>query len=77
MRPEPPSLLELFDGLSIPLRTDSRNLYTAVVILPYERCHLGKDAQGTPALLIKLDSGQARNSPPPIRLQHLLCTHLF
>ena len=74
MRPEQPSLLELFNGLSIPLCTD-RNLYTAVLILPYERCHLGRDAKGAPALLLKLDSSQVNSSPPPIHLQHLFVAH--
>jgi len=74
MRPEHPSILELFNGLSIPLRTD-RNLYTAVLILPYERCHLGRDAKGAPALLLQLDSSQVNSAPPPIHLQHLFVAH--
>ena len=74
MRPEHPSILELFNGLSIPLRTD-RNLYTAVLILPYEHCHLGRDAKGAPALLLKLDSGHINSSTPPIHLQHLFVAH--
>lgn len=75
MTPEHPSILEIFNRLSIPLRTENRNLYTATVIPPYERCHLGRDAQGSPALLIKLDSGQVRGSQPPIHLQHLFVAH--
>ncbi len=73
--PERLSIIELFNGLSIPLRKESTNLYTAVVIHPYERCHLGRDAQGAPALLVRLDSGQIRGSPPPIHLQHLFVAH--
>ena len=61
MIPELPSLLELFIELSVPLWTDNRNLYTAIVIPPYEHYRLGKDSKGAPALLIKLDSSQGRN----------------
>lgn len=75
MTSERPSILELFNGLSIPLPTESTNLYNAVVINPYERCHLGRDAQGAPALLIRLYSDQVRGSPPPIHLQHLFVAH--
>jgi hypothetical protein len=75
MTPEHPSILELFYGLGIPPCTESRNLYTAVEIPQYGHCHLGRDAQGAPALLIKWESGQARSSPPPIRLQHLFVAH--
>lgn len=75
MRPELPSLLDLILGLSIPPTIDNRNLYMAAVVSPYERYRLGKDSKGAPALLIKLDSSQGRNSPPPIRLQHLFVAH--
>jgi len=72
---ELPSLLELFSGLSAPIHTDNRNLYAAAVIPTYERYRIGKDAQGAPALLIRLDDSQGRLSPPPIRLQHLFVAH--
>ena len=69
------SLIEIFNRLVAPAPSGSKSLFTAVRITPYERYRLGKDADGSPALLIKLDLTESKNTSPPIRLQHLYVAH--
>ncbi|MFC2026407.1 PD-(D/E)XK motif protein [Chloroflexota bacterium] len=65
------NLIDLFDALVPPEKSDDDRLYSASVIPDYSRYHLAKDSVNAPALLIELEEQIFHSLQPSLHLQHL------
>ncbi len=69
------NLIDLFDTLVAPKKSQDDRLYAANVIPGFSRYHLAKDSGNAPALLIELEEQVSHSMQPSIHLQHLYVVH--
>ena len=65
------NLIELFQSLKSTATVYGSNQFSTTLIPGYEQHRLGKDAQGSPLLLISVLDAPSQRQPAPIVLEHL------